>query len=67
MSAICLLREGVRMKSLAQFTFVTDSGHEVAAHRWKNPDGSVGGWVAETATIGKDSIVEIDAIVFPDA
>lgn len=39
----------------------------VAAKRWKNPDGSVGGWVADTAKIDSSATIEFDAVVEPEA
>lgn len=39
----------------------------VPAHRHKNPDGSVGGWVADTANVTDDSYISVDAKVFDRA
>ena len=45
----------------------------VRAHQHKNPDGSMGGWVANTATvkgtayIGEDAKVSDNAVVADDA
>lgn len=55
------------MSSSAEFTFVDSNNEREQAHRRKNPDGSVGGWVAESAQVHPTAIVEIDAIVEPGA
>ena len=39
----------------------------VPAHQHKNPDGSLGGWVAETAWVGKTAYVEENARIFGQA
>lgn len=39
----------------------------VPAHRHKNPDGSVGGWVANTAFVAPTATVEATACVFDSA
>ena len=43
-------------------TFNFGSG-EVPAHRHINPDGSIGGWVAETATVAPTAYIGINAQV----
>jgi len=48
------------------YTFVLEDGAEEAAARWKNPDGSVGGWVAESAQVAKSATIEVDAVVGPN-
>ena len=48
------------------FEFVDEkTGEVVSAHRHVNPDGSVGGWVADTATVGAGAYVEPGALVLP--
>jgi UDP-3-O-[3-hydroxymyristoyl] glucosamine N-acyltransferase len=54
------------MSRRESYTFVVD-GDEVAAKRWNNPDGSVGGWVAATAKIDSSATIEFDAVVEPKA
>lgn len=49
----------------ATFEFIEDDGKVVSAHRHVNPDGSVGGWVAETAIIGEGVYIEPGASVEP--
>ena len=39
----------------------------VPAHRHRNPDGGLGGWVADTAYVGKDARVSGNAMVFGNA
>jgi hypothetical protein len=39
----------------------------VPAHRHKNPDGSIGGWVANTATVADTAYIGEDARVFDNA
>ena len=39
----------------------------VAAHRHTNPDGSIGGWVADTADVGEDAYVGKNAWVYDHA
>jgi UDP-3-O-[3-hydroxymyristoyl] glucosamine N-acyltransferase len=55
------------MAAASSFTFVDPDGRETTAHRRENPDGSVGGWTADTANIHPTAIVEPDAIVEPGA
>ena len=45
--------------------FNEEDGTKVAGVRWKNPDGSIGGWVAETAKIDPTATVEFTAFVGP--
>lgn len=47
------------------FTFVSRDGEGVAARRHQNPDGTLGGWVAVTATVPKNAHVAPGAIVGP--
>jgi hypothetical protein len=42
-------------------------GHEVPAHRHINPDGSVGGWVADTAYVAPTAYIGPDAEVYDEA
>jgi hypothetical protein len=44
-----------------------DGNGAVPAHRHKNPDGSLGGWVANTATVKKTVRIEIGAVIFGNA
>ncbi len=44
-----------------------DGKGAVPAHRHSNPDGSVGGWVAETAYVGPKVSLGPNASVFGDA
>ncbi|MDR3548527.1 MAG: hypothetical protein P4M11_09735 [Candidatus Pacebacteria bacterium] len=53
--------------SSSSFVFYLEDGTRVPAHRRKNPDGTVGGWVADTAIVDAMAIVEVDAIVRPGA
>lgn len=39
----------------------------VLAHRHVNPDGSIGGWVANTAVVGSNVNISFDAEVFDNA
>jgi len=39
----------------------------VPAHRHKNPNGSIGGWVANTATVADTAYIGEDARVFDNA
>ncbi len=47
------------------FEFAEENGRNVDAARHKNPDGSLGGWVANTATVDDGAYVEAGAIVPP--
>jgi len=47
-------------------TFDFGSG-PVPAHRHKNPDGTVGGWVADTATVAPTAFIGLDALVYGNA
>lgn len=49
------------------FSFVLDDGSEIPAHRHKNPDGSLGGWVAATAVVDPTSVIDETAFVWPNA
>lgn len=44
-------------------TFVNPDGSQVKGYRWRNPDGSVGGWVAATARVHPTAIVQLGAMV----
>jgi len=44
-----------------------DGKDEVPAHRHVNPDGSLGGWVADTAYVDPTSYVMWSAKVYDDA
>ena len=48
------------------FDFIDGKGH-VPAHRHTNPDGSTGGWVADSAQVYGDAWVSGDAQVYGDA
>ncbi len=41
-----------------------DGNGEVPAHRHINPNGSIGGWVANSANVEKTACIEIEALVF---
>lgn len=47
--------------------FQTKSSQTVLGHRHINPDGSAGGWVAETARVDTSATVEAGAVVLPGA
>ena len=47
-------------------TFDFENG-PAKAHRHKNPDGSEGGWVADTATVDSTAYVGLDAQIFDRA
>lgn len=51
----------------SSFAFVDSRGEKVEAVRHKNPDGSLGGWVARNAHVGHRAIVEPGALVEPGA
>ncbi len=44
-----------------------DGGGPVPAHRHKNPDGTKGGWVADTATVEPSAFVREGAMVYGHA
>ena len=44
---------------------MNDDGTSVSAFRHKNPDGSLGGWVAADAIVEDGAYVEPGAIVLP--
>lgn len=50
----------------SEFNFGDGKGL-VPAHRHKNPDGSIGGWVAETAWVSEIAFVGHNALVFEHA
>ena len=45
----------------------SDGRGEVPAHKHTNPDGSVGGWVAETASVENTCYIDEHAKVFGNA
>lgn len=47
-------------------TFHLPDGSKVSGVRWQNPDGSAGGWVAETAQVHPTAIVEFNVMVGPN-
>lgn len=49
------------------FTFVDPRGRKEKGIRRRNPDGSVGGWVARSAKVHPSAVVHVDAIVEPGA
>lgn len=49
------------------FIFVMSNGERVEAHRHRNPDGTIGGWVADNAKVSVHALVETGAIVGPRA
>ena len=49
----------------SRVTFYDQSGREVAGHRHRNPDGSLGGFVAETATVPASAHVDRTSQVGP--
>jgi hypothetical protein len=53
------------MRATHTCTFHEPDGSRVSAVRWTNPDGSVGGWVAQSAKIDPTAIVEFNAFVGP--
>ena len=46
-------------------TFTDNLGQKIPGKRWRNPDGSLGGWVANTAEIAPSAIIEPGAMVCP--
>jgi len=44
-----------------------DGNGPVPAHRHQNPDGSIGGWVADTATVAPTAEVGPEARIFDQA
>jgi carbonic anhydrase/acetyltransferase-like protein (isoleucine patch superfamily) len=46
-------------------TFVYPGGVKVTAHRWKNPDGTLGGFVADNAQVHSTATVELGGMVAP--
>jgi UDP-3-O-[3-hydroxymyristoyl] glucosamine N-acyltransferase len=55
------------MAATQSFSFIDPNGHTERAVRRSNPDGTVGGWIAESARVHSTAIVEPDAIVEPGA
>lgn len=58
---------GLAMPHRHDCTFHRPDGSQVSGIRWKNPDGSIGGWVAQTAKIHPTATIEFNALVGPDA
>mgnify|MGYP001581904840 CR=1 FL=1 len=48
-------------------TFDFDNFGLVPAYRHTNPDGSIGGWVAKTASVDKTAFVGKEALVYVNA
>jgi len=44
-----------------------DGKGPVAAHRHRNPDGSLGGWIADTAYVAPTAHVSPDAVIYSNA
>jgi len=42
-------------------------GKEINCKRFQNPDGSIGGWVADGAIVDPGAYVELDALVGPNS
>lgn len=55
------------MTETQTYTFIEPDGTRIKARRRKNPDGSIGGWVADNAVVGPNAIVEPGAVVEPRA
>lgn len=55
------------MTASQAFTFVGPTGQKEKGTRRRNPDGSVGGWVAKSAKVHSTAVVQVDAIVEPRA
>ena len=55
------------MSSPAELHGFRDVCGEVLAHRHTNPDGSLGGWVAESATVARGAFLAAEAVVFDRA
>ena len=55
------------MAAVQSFAFVDPDGRREKAFRRRNPDGTVGGWIAKTAQVHPTAFVEPDAIVEPGA
>ncbi|MFB9984940.1 hypothetical protein ACFSQQ_39850 [Mesorhizobium kowhaii] len=51
----------------ASLNFVLRNGRKVAARRYVNPDGTIGGLVAETAVVESGAVIEVGAVVGPGA
>ena len=49
-----------------QYDF-NDGNGPVPAHQHVNPDGSVGGWIADTAQVAATAYIGPDAVVFGNA
>lgn len=55
------------MSASHAFTFVDPRGRKEKGVRRRNPDGSIGGWVAQSAKVHPTAFVQVDAIVEPKA
>ena len=55
------------MRAIDEFTFVLDDGKRELATRRRNPDGTLGGWVAASARVHETAVVAFDAVVHPGA
>ena len=53
--------------SKSSFAFVDSRGNKVEASRHINPDGNLGGWVANNAKVGPGVVVEPGAFIEPRA
>ena len=51
----------------APIIFIAADGTKVPGHRRMNPDGTSGGWVADTASVATNAIVDYEAFVLPNA
>lgn len=49
------------------FTFVDPQGRKEKGTRRRNPDGSLGGWVASSAKVHASAVIHPEAIVEPKA
>lgn len=49
----------------SRFEFPQPDGTSVLGHRFINPDGNVGGWVADDAVVEEGAYIEVGAVVFP--
>jgi NDP-sugar pyrophosphorylase family protein len=57
---------GLAHTKSSTMVFASEQG-KVEAHRHVNPDGSVGGWVAKTATVSPTATIAFDAAVYGTA
>lgn len=56
------------MKEINKETYDFNDGNgPVPAHRHKNPDGSLGGWVADTAYVSETAHLGLKAQVYGNA